>query len=101
MRHNRLSTTPARLSTAESPEKAAVSTCWQQVAHTLSTGPRKAGLFDLLVRLRHDFPVQMGQGFVKVLLSELEGAIDRASEKSLSAQETSAVAVDGEPTEPA
>jgi hypothetical protein len=42
-----------------------------------------------------------GQGFVKVLLSELEGAIDRASEKSLSAQETPAVAVDGEPTEPA
>jgi hypothetical protein len=41
-----------------------------------------------------------GQGFVKVLLSELEGAIDRASEKSLSATETPAEAGDGEPAEP-
>jgi hypothetical protein len=37
MRHNRLSTAAAELSTAESPEESAVSTPSQQVAHRLST----------------------------------------------------------------
>ena len=37
MRHNRLSTAAAELSTAESPEERAVSTPSQQVAHRLST----------------------------------------------------------------
>jgi hypothetical protein len=42
-----------------------------------------------------------GRGFVKVLLHELEGAIERASEKVEDAQETPAAPGDGEPPAPA
>ena len=41
-----------------------------------------------------------GRGFVKVLLSELEGAIDRAAEKVVSAKEDPAATDDGEPSPP-
>jgi hypothetical protein len=41
-----------------------------------------------------------GRGFVKVLLSELEGAIDRAAEKAVSAKEDPAATDDGEPSPP-
>jgi hypothetical protein len=44
---------------------------------------------------------EQGRGFVKVLLSELEGAVDRAAEKAAGTKEAPAVSGDGEPPEPA
>jgi hypothetical protein len=44
---------------------------------------------------------EQGRGFVKVLLSELEGAIDRAADKAAGQNETPAGADDGDPQETA
>ena len=46
---------------------------------------------------------EQGRGFVKVLLSELEGAVERAAEKAegaKNAEKTPAVPGDGEPSPP-